>query len=346
MLHVIDSRALGRKQGSVRIKAGMASESSAGYHGCHDQHRIGTDGGAQGEYNGRNHCAHAPERTGGKTDGRQNHKYHCRECRPGHQRLCHINDKVCHTHTFRHALKNKGDQQNHQGGQHICETADNQVEELFQIHQLLGNIHHQADKQRHHHCGQQVAGDYGEGYQDHHGNHKIPEISAFLIAFSVLMIVFAAGITVHLSGLFHTRKGFLHGTQLRHNAQSKQQGNQQGEDRIERERRRMHIGGHGGRKSHFLYAGLLPEQGRVKHRPGGEGKEHTVRGSGGIQHIRQTLSGELPLVTDILHADADGQHIQIIVHENQDTHDKGGQHRPSLIGTEFGHQRGKSEGSL
>ena len=108
----------------------------------------------------------------------------------------------------------------------------------------------------------------------------------------------------------------------------------------------MHISGHGGRKSHFLHAGLFPEQRRVKHCPGGEGKQHTVRRSGGVQHICQTFSGKLSLVADILHTDANSQDIQIIIHENQDPHDKRGQQRSPLIDTEFGYQCGKSKGSL
>ena len=90
-----------------------------------------------------------------------------------------------------------------------------------------------------------------------------------------------------------------------------------------------------GFKSQHLHTCLVNKKTCVKNSPCRKRKQYTHRSTGGIQHISQRLSGDLTFVADTFHADADGKHIQIIIHKDQDTHNKSSKKSFPLRVTEF-----------
>ena len=149
------------------------------------------------------------------------------------------------------------------------------------------------------------------------------------------MVIFSAGIAVNLTSLLHTFIGFFHSTKLRHHTQRKEENNSNGKDRIKAIRNRVDISLDTGFKSQHLHTCLVNKKTCVKNSPCRKRKQYTHRSTCGIQHIRQRLPGDLTFVTDTLHTDTNGKHIQIIIHKDQDTHNKSSKKSFPLRVTEF-----------
>ena len=152
------------------------------------------------------------------------------------------------------------------------------------------------------------------------------------------MVIFSAGIAVNLASLLHTFIGFFHSTKLWHHTQRKEENNSNGKDRIKAIGDRTDISLNTGFKSQHLHTCLVNKKTCVKNSPCRKRKQYTHRSTGGIQHISQRLSRDLTFVADTFHADADGKHIQIIIHKDQDTHNKSSKKGFSLGITELRNQ--------
>ncbi len=346
MFHIFDAGTGGGQDGCITIHAGMASESTAGNDSCHDQKHIGTYRLCQREYDGRHYGAHSPEGTCGKAKGSHQHKGNGRENGTGQEGFRDLNDIVRQPHLRRDILQKKSGSQKDQYRQHIRKALDDHIKEVVQCNHLTGHIHYKAGCNGNYHSGEQIAGGNSHSDQYDHGNSKIPQIAIFLIALVIFMVILSAGITVNLAGLFHPLIGLFHGTDLRHHTDAEQEYHYQRKDRIKAERQGMYIGADTGRIAQGLYSLLLKEQAGIEHSPGGKRKHDAYRRTGGIQHISQGLSRKLFLIEYVLHAYTDGKHIQIIVHKDQNTQDKGGQKSLLLGIAPLGYYLGKAKAAL
>ena len=75
-------------------------------------------------------------------------------------------------------------------------------------------------------------------------------------------------------------------------------------------------------ESHSLYAVLLYKQAGIEGSPGRERKQYADRSAGSVKHVGERLSWKFSFIIHTLHADTNGQHIQIIIYENQKTKNK------------------------
>ena len=149
------------------------------------------------------------------------------------------------------------------------------------------------------------------------------------------MVIFSAGIAVNLTGLLHTLISLFHSTELRHHTQRKEKNDGNGNDRIKTIRDRMDICLNTCFKAQCLYTCLIDKKTCVKNSPCGKRKQYTYRSTCCIKHIRQCLSRDLTFIADTFHADTNGKHIQVIIHKDQNTHNKSSKKGFSLGITKF-----------
>ena len=157
-----------------------------------------------------------------------------------------------------------------------------------------------------------------------HRNQKIPDVAFGFILLKSLVVIFTAALGVDLTGLFDALVGFFHRSELRHPSHAEQEDDNQRDDRVKQIRYRHRISLHRAFHTERTDAVLLIEETRVK---------------------GQRLTRQLLAVTDFLHAGADRKNIQIIVDENQDAHEEGGEQCFALGVADFRDVSGKAEAS-
>ena len=125
----------------------------------------------------------------------------------------------------------------------------------------------------------------------------------------------------HTSGPY-SFVGLLHTAQLRHDTCTEEKNYGKGKEWIEQIRDSRHISCQAIVESHSLYAVLLDKQAGIEGSPGRERKQYADRSAGSVKHVGERLSWKFSFIIHTLHADTDGQHIQIIIYENQKTKNK------------------------
>ena len=323
----------------------MASERAARDHGSHNQHRIRAKSSAERKYNRRNDRTHPPVGAGCKSKHRAEDEHCGREDFRKQIRLRDFDDVVGHAHSGGQILQNKRDKKQCQRRQHVGKAAHHAGQELIQRQNLSRNIKEEAQDQRENHGRKNVVCDDCVHNERAHRNQKIPDVAFSFILLKSLVVIFTAALGVDLTGLFDALVGFFHRSELRHPSHAEQEDDNQRDDRVKQIRYRHRISLHRAFHTERTDAVLLIEETRVKRSPGRERQQHTDGRTGGIEQVGQRLTRQLLAVTDFLHAGADRKNIQIIVDENQDAHEEGGEQCFALGVADFRDVSGKAEAS-
>ena len=322
MVDVVGTGSHGRHDGGVGDRGAVVTKQGAAQHGS-DHQRLGqlkavSHSDADGQQDGHG----AP----GGADGEGDHRADQAEQgghQSGAQNAVHsTDDEVGGAQGAADAAHAPSNNDNHQDGGHLLDTADEDVEGLLEGHQLLLNDHSAAND-----GGQQVAGGQGdtdlgagnilggEAPADEHGEdhdkqndqrqQHVPHGDLLLLADQDLAVIGQFG----SRGAFQlgTQLGLGHGTKV-HLTDSQDRDQHQSQNGVELIGNALQEGSSVGGLNAQV-AELSGNDVHDVHAPAGDGDQDAHGGGGGVQNVGQLRTGDSQLVE---HGAEDGAQNQAV----------------------------------